>query len=199
MTTSPTPQPDFRTYYDLERYLFDTVSPRFARDHTLNAFDFFCIIIWKANRAKTKVVKRLLAHDNSADLNTAVKGLVTTIAAAPTSKQKLQILINDWGFLLPMASAILTVLYPEEFTVYDIRVCDVLNNFHSVANKFKFESIWTGYSQYIAAVREKGPTALSLRDKDRWLWGESFYNELREDIATNFSRTRKVPAEGKAL
>jgi hypothetical protein len=41
---------DFRTYYDLETYLFDTVSRRFAEEHTLTAFDFFCIVIWKANR-----------------------------------------------------------------------------------------------------------------------------------------------------
>jgi hypothetical protein len=28
-----------------------------------------------------------------------------------------------------MASAILTVLYPESCTVYDVRVCDVLGDF----------------------------------------------------------------------
>jgi hypothetical protein len=51
---------DFRTYYDLETYLFETVSPRFAEEHSLTAFDFFCIVIWKANRAKSKIARRLV-------------------------------------------------------------------------------------------------------------------------------------------
>jgi hypothetical protein len=37
------------------------------------------------------------------------------------------ILMRDWGLRLPMASAILTVLFPEEFTVYDQRVCGSLS------------------------------------------------------------------------
>ena len=180
---------DFRTYYDLEKYLFDTVAPRFAEQHSLSAFDFFCIIIWKANRSKTKVVKRLLAHSNSADLDVAVNALVSAIATAPTPKEKLRVLVIDWGFLLPTASAILTVLYPNDFTVYDIRVCDMLGDFHRVANRTNYENIWTGYTQYIAAVREKAPAEFSLRDKDRWFWGRSFHDELQQDIREKFART----------
>ncbi len=198
MTTSPILEPDFRTYYDLESYLFGTVSPRFTSEHTLSAFDFFCIVIWKADRSKTKVVKRLLTHGKFPDLDSAVKSLSAKIAAALSPKDKLKVLVSDWGFLLPTASAILTVLYPDDFTVYDIRVCNVLGQFHSLKNRSNYESIWTGYTQFAAAVREKGPAELSLRDKDRWLWGKSFHEELREDIATNFSRTRKIPAEQQA-
>ena len=87
-----------------------------------------------------------------------------------------------------MASAILTVLYPNDFTVYDIRVCDMLSDFHSLANKIQFESIWAGYERYVTAVREKAPAELSLRDKDRWLWGKSFVKQLTEDIASMFTR-----------
>ena len=47
----------------------------------------------------------------------------------------MRILIEDWAFRLPMASAILTVLYPDSFTVYDIRVCSELQNHHGVRNK----------------------------------------------------------------
>jgi hypothetical protein len=189
---------DFRVYYDLDEYLFETVSQRFVKDRSLDAFDFFCIIIWKANRSKTKVLKRLLAHANSADLDLAVRTLVAAIAAAPTPKEKLRVLVVDWGFLVPTASAILTVLYPNDFTVYDVRVCDILGDFHWVANRTNYESIWTAYTQYIVAVREKAPVEFTLRDKDRWLWGRSFYTELQEDIATKFSRTRKVPTGEEA-
>ena len=54
----------FVEHYHQERYLFDVVSPRFQREHELSAFDFFCIVIWKANRAKSKIAKRLLRNSD---------------------------------------------------------------------------------------------------------------------------------------
>jgi len=41
-------------YYDLERYLLDDVRTRYASEGSLGAFDFFSIVIWKANRAIKK-------------------------------------------------------------------------------------------------------------------------------------------------
>ena len=35
--------------------------------------------------------------------------------------------MRDWKLRLPTASAVLTVLYPEDFTVYDQRVCKMLD------------------------------------------------------------------------
>jgi hypothetical protein len=57
---------DYVAIYDQETYLFETVHSRFHEQGFLSAFDFFCIIIWKANRAKSKIAKRLLAkgHDS---------------------------------------------------------------------------------------------------------------------------------------
>ena len=52
-----------------------------------------------------------------------------------------------------MASAILTVLYPETFTIYDIRVCNILNNYHRIQNRTNFDTLWLEYETYIAAVR----------------------------------------------
>lgn len=189
---------DFRTYYDLERTLFEIISPRFEAERSLTAFDFFCIVIWKANRAKSKIARRLLAHGNYTDLDSAVRTLSSEIANTPSSKDKLHVLIGRWGFLLPMASAILTVLYPADFTVYDARVCDMLGDFKWVVNRTRYDDLWDGYARYSAAVKQAAPAELSLRDKDRWLWGKSFFEELQEDIATKFSRTRKLPAEEQA-
>src|SRR5205823_4324908 len=113
--TLPVAAIDFRAYYDLEGYLFETVSVRFADHGTLSAFDFFCIVIWKANRAKSRVARRLLAHGPYHDLDSAVSALLAEISTAATAKDRLCVLIQGWGLLLPMASAILTVLFPEEF------------------------------------------------------------------------------------
>ena len=44
---------DYKKYYNLERYLFDEVGPKFRNGGGLSTEDFFCIVIWKANRSKT--------------------------------------------------------------------------------------------------------------------------------------------------
>lgn len=84
--------------------------------------------------------------------------------------------------LLPMASAILTVLYPYDFTIYDIRVYGELGDFEWVQNKTRYDDLWDGYSKYFTAVGYAAPAELSLRDRDRWLWGRSFYEQLRREI-----------------
>jgi hypothetical protein len=54
--------PDYLRVYHLERYLFDDVSLRFCTTGRLLPTDFQMIIIWKANRAKTRVRARLIAR-----------------------------------------------------------------------------------------------------------------------------------------
>ena len=100
----------------------------------------------------------------------------------------MKILIDHWGFMLPMASAILTILYPESFTIYDFRICEVLNDFDKLQNKTKCDSLWNGYESFVAAVKKVGPSEYSLRDKDRWLWGRSFCQQLKQDIAEKFQK-----------
>ncbi|WP_264298244.1 hypothetical protein [Bacillus sp. B1-b2] len=39
---------------------------------------------------------------------------------------------------------------------------------------------------YISAVSTTAPEEYSLRDKDRYLWGKSFYHQLITDISNNF-------------
>ena len=176
---------DYRKFLDLENYLFEKVSRRFSENGYLKAFDFFCIVIWKANRSKSKIAKRLLSKGHS-DLNSAVVALTKSLANAADKKARMKILIVDWGFLLPMASAILTVLYPLSFTVYDFRICEMLGNFFNLPNKTNFDSLWNDYESFVEAVNMATPSEYSLRDKDRWLWGKSFYQQLEKDIAENF-------------
>lgn len=182
---------DYRRYYDLETYLFETVGPTFTRQGFLSAFDFFCIVIWKANRAKSKVAKRLLARGNG-DLEAAVRALTTGLAEQRTARDRLRYLWqrDAWDLALPMATAILTVLYPGEFTVYDVRVCDALGDFHTLRHTGNFDRLWRGYERFKAAVEQAAPPELSLRDKDRYLWGKSFHEQLVGDLRCAFSDDR---------
>ncbi|MBI5920805.1 MAG: hypothetical protein HY847_04045 [Betaproteobacteria bacterium] len=179
---------DYVQYYDIEGYLFNVVSTRYARDKALTAFDFFSIVVWKANRAKSIVARRLLAHGGGQEnLEVAVASLMAAISGAKEPRERLSVLIKDWGFRLPMASAILTVLYPEDFTVYDVRACDELGGFKD-ANAADFQTLWERYSAYITAVRNSAPEYPRLRDKDRYLWGKSSASQLKADILASFRR-----------
>jgi hypothetical protein len=50
---------DYLRYCHIEDYLFEEVHHRFQADQKLDAFDLFSIIIWKSNRSKSKLGRRL--------------------------------------------------------------------------------------------------------------------------------------------
>lgn len=174
-------------FYDLEKYILTDVRANFKADGHLNSFDFFCIIIWKANRAKSKIANRLLKIDSN--LDQVVRDLTRKIFVAGDSKEKLRILIEDYGFRLPMASAILSLLYPDDFTIFDVRVCETFPEYKRLDNLI-FKNLWKGYCKYIESVRNYGSQELSLREKDRLLWGKSFYEQLQSDIESDFIRNK---------
>ena len=178
---------DYIKFYNLENYIFGTVHKKFKKQGYIDAFDFFCIIIWKANRAKSKIAKKLKDKYPNKHLKDTVVMLTKEIYNTKKSKDRLYLLLENWKFSLPMASAILSVLYPNEFTLYDIRVCNALNKFHNLRNKVKTESIIDGYFEYLKHIKNIYPN-LSLRDKDRNLWAKSFCKDLKSDIKKEFKK-----------
>src|SRR5688500_9429290 len=85
------PTNSFLKYYDLESYLFDQVSQRFAKGDEVDAFDFFCIVIWKANRSKSRIANRLL-EKGFTDLEIAVRELIGGIREAESRKDRMKLL-----------------------------------------------------------------------------------------------------------
>jgi len=170
--------PDFLQIYNLEKYLFDVVGPRFRATGQIEPVDFFMIIIWKSNRAKTRVRDRLKKHVGG-NFSDAVAQISGALSSAKNAKERLGLLMRDWGLRLPMASAILTVLYPDEFTVYDYRVCEALNV--SYKDTQFSDDCWSEYQHYKSEVVKNTPSDLALRDRDRYLWGKSFWNDAIAD------------------
>jgi hypothetical protein len=182
---------DYLKYYDLEAYLFEDVRQRFHNEGKLDAFDLFSIIIWKADRAKSKLAKRLAKKAGS--LDAAAVQFTSALFSAQSAEARLLLTMKDWGFYLPVASAILTVLWPEEFTVFDTLVCgelvrDKLGDFHNLSNLIP-EHVWPEYCRYRGAVERAVPSLL-LRDKDRLLWGRSAALQLADDLTTLFFRAK---------
>jgi hypothetical protein len=182
---------DFLRYYDLETYLFVDVASKFNEHGKLDAFDLFSIIIWKANRAKSKLAKRLIAK--AGNLENAAEQFTTALFQSNAPKQRLIIARDEWGFYLPTASAILSVLWPDDFTVFDYRVCEQLVSlgqvdFSRIDNISSTERLWPKYEEYREAVKRAVPQYGTLREKDRFLWGCSAARQLAADIADGFSK-----------
>jgi hypothetical protein len=185
---------DFLGYYDLESYLLNTVRLRFHEHGRLSAFDFFSIVIWKANRVKSLIARRLLAKGFE-NLDSATSELTAGLVRQLDAKERLRYLCADWGLRLPMASAILSILYPDDFTVYDYRLCELFGEFHGLATRSKFEDMWHGYQAFRSRVIKETPTGLSLRDRDRYLWGKSASQQLMADVKQVFGVDAAIPKE----
>lgn len=186
---------DYLSYYD-EKYLFEDVARKFHQSKQLDAFDLFSIVIWKANRAKTRIAD-LMRRKAPGDLDAVSRLFTSELYNALDGQSRLELAINSWGFSLPMASAILTVLWPDEFTVYDYRVYEELKRKHPTApylklnNRSKVDSrYWDAYCEFRSDVVSATPAGLSLRNKDRYLSGLSAARELADDVENDFARLR---------
>ena len=163
--------------YDLETYLFQQVSRRFEQGRTLTPYDFFAIIVWKSNRAKTKVRRGLSAAHKS------VETLMQQVAEARRPVDKVTLLTEIDGIGIRIASAILAVCYPSQFTVLDYRAWETLGSFQVAGLPGSIPTTPNAYVQYceacIALAEKEG---LSLRDLDRVLWARSWEDDLRDLI-----------------
>lgn len=177
----------FLNYYNLNDYLFQVINKRFHENGSLDATDFFCIVIWKANRVKSIIASRLLKIFNT--LEEASRTITSHLHNESISDFDRFHYLLGLGFRIPMLSAILTVLYPERFLVYDYRICSHpgFDEFKKLENPSKDpQSDWRLYQAYIDAVIISTPSWMSLRQKDQYLWGKSFALQLKDDVDINF-------------
>ena len=96
-------------YYWLENYLFDNVNKNFHNRGHLNPEEFFAIVIWKSNRAKTNVRKGIIKSTRT------ICAITAEIFQSQTPEEKLDVFLSPKipNIGIPMASAILTVCYPQ--------------------------------------------------------------------------------------
>jgi len=163
--------------YNLEDYLFEVVSRRFRESQTLDPYDFFAIVTWKSNRTKTKIMSGL------ANSGWSVPSLMHEVNAATNPQAKVGALLRVWGIGLALASAILTVCYPEEYTVLDYRAWEVLCESGVEDLPRRYPLTVEEYLQYCRACqRLAADKGVSLRDLDRALWAKSWEDDLLELI-----------------
>jgi hypothetical protein len=98
----PAEQSDYRKFANIEVYLFEEVGPQFRASGMLEPVDLFMIFIWKANRAKTKTKKALQKRANGS-FPAATKKIAVALFQTTDRKERLAILMRNWGLRLPMA------------------------------------------------------------------------------------------------
>lgn len=158
---------------DLESYLLEEVSPRFATNQTLGPYDFYAIVIWKSNRSKTKIKQGLAAAGLS------VEALMSEVSQANGPVAKVEALLRVHGIGLPIASAILAICYPKEFTVFDYRAWKSLQELGVHGLPVKPPHNAPTYLRYFQVCQELAQRLnLSLRDVDRALWARSWEKDL---------------------
>jgi len=159
--------------HNLEDHLFEVVTPRFQENRTLSPYDFFAIVTWKSNRAKTRIRDGLAAAGKPASI------LMREVSEAASAEAKVETLLKVRGIGLPMASAILTVCYPEEFTVLDYRAWGTLEEASIEGLPARYPQEVGEYLQYCRICQHlAAEKVLSLRDLDRALWAKSWEDDL---------------------
>ena len=174
---------DYLKFYDDEQYLLTEVRERFQKTGELQATDLYMMLIWKANRAKNYHRDRLKHLVPTGSFQDAANAVASSLHTCTSEKERLGVLMNRWGFQLATASAILTILYPDEFTVYDYRVHDELCMGKDLSQRGFSDSLWSEYVAFRESVRRETPLHLSLRDKDRFLIGRSYRKQVEIDCA----------------
>lgn len=186
---------DYLKYYWLEKSFFPEVYNFFHKKGYITPEHFFSIVVWKSIRPR-KLIKHGLLR-NGKTINNTVHNLSKKIFKANSKEERLEILIGNGrknkkqnGFQLAMASAILTVLYPKDFTVYDFRVRSQLIDQEKKVNKYtditgSQKVVEKYFHQYIPQVLKLGRKIsrnkqLSLRDCDRLLWAKSWHEDLED-------------------
>ena len=201
---------EYLKYYFLEDYLFKEISKNFLERHYLEREEFFTIIIWKSNRAKNKYKTESRLKVNAANIKNTTSKLFRVIdknkeKRIETMKEMVAAVQQLSGVGLPVASAILAVCHPEDFTIVDYRakasLIKLLNNKDAMTDKEILIDIKrrfgadpansrSAYVKYCICCWQKAKELnISLRDFDRALFGMDFYegrHGLRE-LAVDFS------------
>lgn len=146
----------------LERAIFSELSNKVRFSGELEPEDFFTICEWKSTRTKTLV--RTNPHEHIRD--------ITRLAFSSRESLRVPLLCILNGVRVPTASAILTVWQPNEYTVYDVRVCDaMLSLSHKLLTDQVVEDARKSYSKYLDVARKMATELrVSLRDLDKTLW-----------------------------
>lgn len=156
--------------YDPEQRLFPKLRYG-AGIQELTARHVLLILRWKLGRIKD-------SHANTVRYSNLkiINGALTLAGQNGRELEAIDALMNVDGVGLAVASVILTVRYPEKFTIIDWRALEALGLLPATTDK------WTAreyLERFLVAVQDFAiQNGLCLRQADRALWGLSLNKRL---------------------
>jgi len=168
-------------FYDDEKLLFEKVGPEFLRGIDPSAMQFETLLGWKSERPGDAHWMRLM-NICGGTMEDAVAAICADIRSAEDHKGRLKVLIRKWQFALPTAVTILTVFYPEFFTMYDVRTRHQTGTENWSGRTFT-PALWEHYCEFKDKIVALAPPGLSLRDADRYVMGKDTYEAREKKLA----------------
>jgi endonuclease III len=173
--------------YDPETRVFPKITEKVSKRQGLSKRDLLLILKWKLGRIKGSNAETV-SDDNLKKINEAI----VDARKADGAIDALKALDKIPGIGLATATAMLTVCYPDSFTIIDERVLQSLELYPSgYENKKKKKEKystddWTAKSfvdEYLPRVRErKAQWSRTLRETDQALWGLSVNQRIEKII-----------------
>lgn len=144
-------------HYPGEDHLLSVVGPQVRARGEYTRSELVEVGRWKSARATSYLKK------NSDEMIAAVTR--TALAAPEPIKHRVLTILSGVG--VPMASALLTIWNPDEFTVIDVRAISTLR----AAGRLPPEVDWPPYVEYLDLCRRLAvDSGTDLRALDRALW-----------------------------
>ncbi len=134
------------SYAEREKELFGEIGKNIRNRSYLKKEDFLAIVRWKAARAIRK------AEANSEE---AIEKITKFAFEIDNEEVKIRVLTSLNGVSIPMASAILTIPFPEKYGVIDIRGWHTLYNLGLVNYKKDVFNV-KDWLLYLKIIRELG-------------------------------------------
>jgi hypothetical protein len=164
---------EITTYWELEEYIFKTIGPAVQKAGFFTLPEFITVGYWKTPRQLTNYRK----NNDATVQKITLKALASDLArpARPVEMSGLD------GVRVPVASALLTIWRPEEFTIIDVFALKTLSRSSESIDGVGFhergQTWWLGhYDMYLRACQAivDRLKPLNLRDVDRaiWKWGQ---------------------------
>lgn len=128
--------------YNQEEYLFNFIGPKIKKRGFINFQEFFKICMWKSVRQKNNYRKN----------EQTIKKITKNAFKESDERKKMEKLCELKGVGIPMASAMLTVVFPDKYAVIDIRCIEMLNKLNQNIKKHISLNVWLEYLKIIRSL-----------------------------------------------
>ncbi len=144
--------------YDVEKIIFTEIGPRARKNQFLNFDDFYKICMWKSRRQKNRYLKN----------KTKVEEISRKAFLTSDEAERVELLRSLDGVGIPTASAILTIVSPESYSIIDIRCIETLNHLgYKIKNVMKVNN-WLKYLEIMRSLAKENN--VTPRDLDKALF-----------------------------